>query len=394
MKLKTLDDVDVKNKKVLVRVDINSPVKKGKVQISPRLFEHAKTLKELSRKKAKVCIIAHQGRPGKDDFVDLNQHAKLLTKILKINVIYIDDLYGKKALKSIDSLKPSEIILLQNLRKCDDELSKVSASQHSKSTLVVTLSKHFDIFVQDAFSVLHRSQASIVGFPKVLPSYIGRVLEEEIVALKKLNKVKNAVYVLGGAKPSDHIDLLKHILKKGKAKKILTSGVLGEAFLIAKGVDIGKKKEYLKDLGVLDVIPKLKKIKNKKIETPIDFAIIKKGKRLEIDLKDLPSKEYMFDIGKKTIEKYKKIIEKSNAVFMKGTPGKYLKKEFILGTKEILKSVSRAKFSFIGGGDTSMAVEIINMKKSDFSYCSLSGGALLNYLAGNKLPGLEILYKN
>ncbi|UCD04372.1 MAG: phosphoglycerate kinase [Candidatus Woesearchaeota archaeon] len=394
MKLKTLDDVNLKDKRVLVRVDINNPVEKGKVQISPRLIEHAKTIKELSRKKAKVCIIAHQGRPGRDDFIDLNQHAKLLTKVLKIKVKYIDDLYGNKAITEINRLNSGEIILLKNLRTCKDELAKVSPAIHAKSKLVTTLSKHFDIFVQDAFSILHRNQASIVGFPKVLPSYIGRILEEELIALTILKKVKNAVYVLGGAKPSDHIDLLKHVLK-GRVR-VLTTGVLGEAFLIAKGVDIGKKKKYLKDLGALAVIPDLKSLLKKhanKIETPVDFAIRKKGKRIEINLNDLPSNEYMFDIGKKTINNYKKIIENSRAVFMKGTPGKYLEKEFLLGTKELLKATSKAKFSFIGGGDTTTALEIIKLNKKSFSYCSLSGGALLNYLAGNKLPGLEVLYK-
>lgn len=384
---RTLDDVNVSNKRVLLRLDLNSPIEKGKVKLSPRLIKHSKTIKELSKKNAKTCIIAHQGRPGGEDFFDLKQHARLLSNETGLNVKYVDDIYGDKALNAINKLKNKEVILLKNIRSCSEEFSNARNNK-----LLKTLSKVFDIFVQDALSILHREHASIIGFPKRLPSYIGRILEEEINALKKLN-VKNAVYVLGGAKPSDHLDLLKYVLKEDKAKRILTTGVLGEAFLIAKGIDLGKKTEYIDELVESKVIPELKKLIKKypkKIETPIDSAI-KDKKRIEITLKDLPSRKNMFDIGKNTIKNYKKIIENSNTVFMKGTPGKYLDKEFMLGTKEILKAVSKAKFSFVGGGDTTTAMRMLNISERKYSYVSLSGGALLMYLAGKKLPGLEVL---
>lgn len=389
----TLDDIDLENKKVLLRLDLNSPVEKNRIVVSPRILEHAKTVKELHNRNSKICIIAHQGRPNQKDFTSLRQHSDLLSKVLNLKVKYIDDLYGDKALTAINKLKNKEIILLKNLRSSKYEVITCSATEHARSPLVRTLSKQFDIFVQDAFSILHRKQASILGFPKTLPTYVGRVLEDELKALKKL-KVKNSVYILGGAKPSDHISLLKHLLKERKAKKILTAGVLGEAFLISKGVNLGKKKKYLEDLVDSKLLLELKKLIEKYsnlIETPIDFAIEDK-KRKEITLKDLPSDKNMFDIGKKTIKKYKKIIEESEVVFMKGTPGKYLDKLFILGTKELLNSISKAKFSFVGGGDTTTAIKMLKMENK-FSYRSLSGGALLAYLSGKKLPGLEIINK-
>ncbi|GAF99347.1 unnamed protein product, partial [marine sediment metagenome] len=177
MNIKTLDDFSFKNKRVLVRVDLNSPVVNKKIKLSERLTEHSKTLKELSGKKAKVVVLAHQGRPNEEDFLSLEQHAKLLNKYVKIK--FVNDTLGKKAINAIKNLRSGEILLLENIRFLKEEFKP---SKENK--IVKTLEHLFDIFVNDAFSVSHRSQTSIVGF-KNLEKCAGRVMGQELKSLEK-----------------------------------------------------------------------------------------------------------------------------------------------------------------------------------------------------------------
>lgn len=391
--LKTLDSVDLKNKAVLIRVDINSPIINGKVILNDRIKEHAKTIKELLKKKAKVVILAHQGRKGEEDYIEsLEQHAKLLSKFVGKKIIYIDDIYG--AVEKIKSLKYGEAILLKNVRSLDEETLKVSAEEHAKSKLVTTLSPLFDYFVQDAFSVCHRSQASVVGFPKVLDTIIGRALEKELKSLEKIEKLSEGTFILGGAKIEECIILLKYVEKNKINAKILSSGIFSLACLSAKGYEVGNENKV--DENIISEIKEM--IKKVNVIIPKDFAIEDKNhKRKEIKLEDLPTDRKILDIGKATIKEYKNIIKKSKFIFLKGPAGKYEDKRFRLGTKEILNAVANSKaYSIIGGGNTVDAINLLKIPKRKFSHISLGGGALLEYLAGERLPGLEAIgyYKN
>ena len=370
--MKTIDDFDFKGKSVLLRVDLNSDYVKGKIILNKRIKEHSNTIKELKRKKAKVVILAHQGRPGKKNFVNLKQNYKLLNKFVKVK--YVDDIIGKKAINSIKNLKEGEALLLGNIRVLKDEFKG-----NANNKFVKTLGKYFDIYVNDAFSVSHRKHTSVVGFPKVLPSCMGRVMEKELNAIKNI-KIKNALYILAGAKPEEDMLLLKN-------NKVLSCGLFGQICLIAKGHNLGAQNKFLKDK--LKVVPKLKK-KLKKVITPVDFAVKVNGKRKDLKLEEFPSEYEIYDIGPETIKKYTREIKKAKAIFMKGVAGFCAEKQFSKGTKAILKEIEKNKgHSLIGGGQLSNAAAKLKIKKID--YISLSGGALLEYVAGIKLPGLEAL---
>ncbi len=372
--MKTIDDFNFKNKRVLLRVDLNSEIINKRVLLNERIIEHSKTINELKRKKAKIVILAHQSRPDSSDFTSLKQHSKLLNKYTKVK--FINSIIDKKAIKKIKSLKPGEALLLENVRFLKEEFTP---SLNNK--LVKTLSPLFDVYINDAFSVSHRAQTSIVSFPKILPHCIGRVMEKELHAIKKISS-KNTLYILGGAKPEENILLMNK-------KNIITCGLFGQLCLIARGFNFGKQNKYLKKKFF--ILKDLKK-KLKSQKTPVDFAVEINHKRKELKLKDFPSNYLIYDIGKETIKQYIKEIKKAKSIFMKGTAGDCSKKQFCKGTYEILKAIESSKaFSLIGGGSLSEATRELRINKKNLGYISLSGGALIEYIAGKKLPGLEAL---
>lgn len=376
--MKTLSNFNFKNKVVILRSDLNSDVIKGKIIPSERIKESAKTIRELKDKGAKVVILAHQGSPGKEDFISLKQHSKILKKYTKIK--FVKDIIGKKAILKIKNLKPGKAILLENIR-----FEKQEFEIKNKNPLIEKLSSLADIYVNDAFSVCHRKQASVVLFPKYLKSCAGRLLEKEVKALKKIKK-KNCLYILAGAKPKDNLKLLK-------GKKVLACGLFGQMCLIAKGKKLGAQEVYLRNqIKEFDNILGILKNKQKNVLTPVDFAVGIKGKRKEINLNDFPVEFGIFDIGEETIEIFTKEIKKAKAVYMKGPAGDCSDRQFTKGTFSILKAISESKgFSVIGGGHLSDAIEKSKIDKNKFNHISLSGGALLNYIAGEKLPGLKAL---
>ncbi len=207
-KYKTLDDFDVKNKTVIVRVDFNSEIdpQTKKVTSDVRIRAHAEsTLKEFAEKGAKTVVLAHQGRKGDPDYTPLKEHAEILGKILKCPVKYVDDLFGEKAKAAIKNLKGGEILVLENVRSWDKETKSMSPEDASKTELVQNLAPLADLFVNDAFAAAHRGHVSMVGFTAVLPSAAGRIMERELTSLSKaLEKPeKPSVYVMGGAKADD-----------------------------------------------------------------------------------------------------------------------------------------------------------------------------------------------
>ncbi len=374
--MKTLSDFSLKGKRVLLRSDLNSEVINGKVIESDRIIESVRTIKELKMRKAKVVIMAHQGKPGKKDFLSLRQHARLLNKYTKIK--FVPDVIGDRAKKEIIRLKEGEALLLENVRFEKDEF-KPEKKKNNK--IIKNLMPFIDIYVNDAFSVCHRNHVSMVLFPKYVESCAGRLLEKEVKALKKV-KIKKCLFILGGAKPEDNIKLLK-------GQRVLACGLFGQLCVISKGKDLGAQNIYLKD--ELKLIPKLKK-KLKNVLMPVDFAVRKNGRRVELRLEEFPSKYEIFDIGKKTQELYVKEIMKAKSIFMKGPAGYYSDKKFSEGTKKILRAIIKSRaFSVLGGGHLNNALKVLRINKRRFGHVSLAGGALIYYIAGEKLPGLTAL---
>ena len=361
---------------------MNSDVVNGRVLMSERIKESAESIKLMKNKGAKIVIIAHQGRPGEKDFTSLKQHAKCLNRFVKIK--FIDDIIGRKAEKAIRELKPGEVILLDNIRKLKDEFDM------EENPFVTKLSEWCEIYVNDAFSVCHRAQASVVSFPKYMKSFAGPLLEREVNALKKIN-LNDCLYILAGAKPDDNIMLLRK-------NKVLACGLFGQMCLVSLGKDLGAQNSYLKknisdyDSSLKNLKTKLKLMKNL-VETPVDFAVKVNGKRKEFSLNEFPVKYEIYDIGKKTQEIYVEEIMKAKSIYMKGPAGFYSDTKFFNGTYALLKAISKSNaFSLLGGGQLSDAIAKSKIPKRKFGYISLSGGALLQYLAGQKLPGLVALH--
>jgi phosphoglycerate kinase len=380
VRLKTLSDIHVEGKRVLVRVDLNSDIRNKRVVPSERLTAPLKTIRELQKKHARIVLLAHQGRPGSDDFTSLKQHAAFLkNKISRFS--FVNDVIGIKAIKAIAQLAPGHVLLLDNVRSVPDELQY---EEKKPNKLVAQLAPLFDYYINDAFSASHRKQASIVGFPRVLPSAVGRVFQHELEAVEKLN-VHNALLILGGVKPDDYLDLITNT--RGK---LLVTGYFGLLCLQAAGHKLGKQDEILKKFSTL--LPQIKKILPRVI-LPVDVAVEVEKKRIDLPLETLPSNYLVYDVGKLTLKLYEKEIKGAKTIFLKGLPGLCNTVEFSYGTKTILLGVANSRaFSVVGGGHTLTFIEKYHLAKK-FGSISLSGGALMYYLAHKTLPGIQALNK-
>jgi phosphoglycerate kinase len=380
----TLDSFNFKGKRVLLRADVNSDVDKGKVLMSERIKEAAITIKELIKKKAKVVILAHQGNPGKEDFLSLKQHAVLLNQFVKVK--FIDDIVGPKALDAINNLKNGEVLLLDNVRNLEEELNP---KKYPENRLSYILAPKFDIYINDAFSVCHRDHSSITVLPKVIKKHCaGRLTEKEIKALEKIS-IKDCLYILGGAKPEENIKLLT-------GKKVLACGLFGQLCLVASGKNLGYQNEFLKKATLIkgDYKQFMDTLKGKltNVELPIDFAVNQKKERTEYDLSKFPLKYEIEDIGKKTQKKYIEMIKKAPAIYMKGPAGNTTERQYMEGTEAILKAAQECKgFTLVGGGHLSEVIAELKLDPKKYGHISLSGGALLTYVAGEKLVGLEAI---
>lgn len=399
-KFLTLDDVKVKDKTVLVRVDFNSPIdpETKKVLEDARIRAHGETtIKELADKGAKVVILAHQGRKGDADFVPLKQHAEILGKILRRPVKYVDDLYGEEAKAAIRSLNSGEISVLENVRTFPAETKDGTPEEQAKTELVKNLAPLADLFVNDAFAAAHRAHVSMVGFTAVLPSVAGRIMERELKSLGRVleKPEKPCVFVFGGAKADDSLEISKYVLDKKIATCVLTGGVVAQVFLAAKNVNLGKPNmDFLEKKKLMGFIPGIKELIRKypeEIMTPEDLAVDASGKRKEVSLSELPTSYAICDIGTKTVEDYARTIRAAKSIVISGPMGMYENSQFKLGTRRILEEVADSKaFSLAGGGHTISAMEEFGLTKK-ISYVSTAGGALIEFLMGKKLPGVAAL---
>jgi phosphoglycerate kinase len=397
----TLDEFDFTNKTALVRVDFNSPLNADTKEITDdtRIQRHAETIKELMDKKARVVILAHQGRLGGPDYSTLEKHAERLRAILKRPVGYVDDVFGEKAKKAIRALKPGDALVLDNVRGFPGETAKKTPEEHAKSELVTNLAPLADVYVGDGFAVAHRSQASVVGFSGVLPCVAGRIMERELRALGKVRRgeEKPCIYVLGGAKAEDGAAVCEYVLGHGTADYVLAGGVIGHLFLHAKGVALGEATvDYLKSKNFLQYVPTIQNLLTKypdEIQMPVDFGVDVEGKREDIGVQELPTAYSILDIGSKTVEAFSHLLGKAKIIVLSGPLGVYERDEFMLGTKGVFEKVAKSTaFSVTGGGNTIEALEKLGLT-DDISYISTGGGALMEYLIGKTLPGVQALRK-
>ena len=398
----TLDDCDVQGKTVLVRVDFNAPIHPQTKEITDdtRIRAHAPTLGELAEHGGKVVVMAHQGRPGSSDFSTLQKHSVALSQILGRPVRYVDDVYGERALSAIKALHPGEILMLDNLRMCEDELAKGTVEEHARSEMVRTLASVADFYVNDGFAVAHRAQASIVGFPRLLPSMAGRVMEKELTALNRVKTAeeKPCVYVLGGAKADDAASVTEYVLGERTADAVLTGGVIGELFIHAQGIYLGDVVvKYLEGLDIFQFVPAIRKLFarfNGQILTPIDFGIDVNGECQIIGLDALPAAYPMFDIGPATVQRYAEVLKTAKTIVLSGPMGVYERPEFQAGTHGVFNAVVDSDaFSVAGGGNTIEALEKLGLQDR-ISYVSTGGGALMEFLTGKILPGVAALERS
>ena len=392
-----MDDIILDKKRVLVRVDFNSPMDpSGNILDDKRVKSHLETLRALED--SRVVLMAHQSRAGKKDFTTLEAHAKLASKLLRRDIVYVDDIFGSHARDMIKSLEPGEMLLLENTRFYAEENMNRSPADHAKSHMVKRLAPLFDLFINDAFAVSHRSHLSVVGFTEVLPSIAGILMDKEIDALDKglQGNEHPTVFALGGTKADDSIKVTQNVLNRGGADRVLTSGVVAMVFMMAAGMEVGEtNRKFVADQEYLDQIPiaaQLLKDYSGKIAIPKDVALDKQGDRIETGIDKLPDDLAIADIGLETIVDYCKELKEAKVTVLNGSAGIFEKEKFKLGTAELLKAATQSGYSIAGGGHTVAAIEQLGLEPK-FSHVSIGGGASITYLSGDPLPGIEALKK-
>lgn len=392
MKFLTLDDFELKDKTVFLRVDMNCPIDPETMEIigTKRIEEATETIEALSD--AKVVVASHQGRVGNKDYTGMEKHGKVLERLLKKDIKYVQDVIGSAAQNEIKNLKNGEVLLLDNLRLCAEENYEFSPSDAAKTIMVQRLAKLFDLCVLDSFPSAHRSHPSIVGFPKVLPACAGRIVEHEVRKLDEIMTVAKAphVVVLGGAKVLDRLEAIKLLIKNGRADHVLLTGLIGNVFMRAQGriksaLGIKREEEIVaKAHSLIGEYPDV-------FSTPVDVAVDKDGSRVEVDVRDVNKGDLVYDLGPKTIEHYNKIISGAGTVFISGPPGFFEKEQFSYGTKALLEGVANSMATtIVSGGHLTSALKRYGLIEK-INHISTAGGALVLYLTGQRLPMIQSL---
>ncbi len=397
LELPTFDDVDVTAKKVLLRVDFNTPVDRESKKLldTSRIKAHIPTIKELVEKASSVVIITHQGRPGDDDFSTLELHRDALSSELGMDVKFVSDIFGPCALDEIKKLEKGEVLMLDNIRLASEELIEASPESQSKTYLVRRLAPLFDIYVNDAFATAHRSQPSLVGFPMVLQSAAGRLMEKELIALSKIFNLEESpkVFLLGGGKVLDSIRIIENLSKKRIADRILLGGLVAEVFALAKGVNIGdENKKILEAQGFLPLIPRARRVllSGAPIEIPVDFIVEKNDEIKESYATNVGG--IIKDIGPETINIYSTLLNESRVVVLRGPMGVIEDERFRTGTLKLMSSAFASdSYTIIGGGHLLSLLQFMNVTEKKKLHVSTGGGALLLFLAGERLPALDAL---
>ena len=393
---KTIDSVDMSGKRVLVRVDLNVPMKNGKVTDATRIERAAPTIKELAAKGAKVIVLSHFGRPdGKRvPEMTLRPLVEPLEKALGKPVAFAEDCIGPLAEDSVRNMKPGDVLLLENLRFHKEE-------EANDAGFIDKLSRLGDVYVNDAFSTAHRAHASTEGLANRLPAVAGRLMQGELEALDKAlgNPKRPVCAIVGGAKVSTKLELLGHLV--GKVDKLIIGGGMANTFMHAQGINVGKSL-CEKDLAsmALDILEKAKAAKCK-VLLPVDVMVAGEFKanaaHLVVDASACPDDQMILDIGPKSIALYRQELADCATVVWNGPLGAFEIKPFDTGTVALALEVARLTgtgklLSVAGGGDTVAALAAAGVEEK-FSYVSTAGGAFLEWMEGKTLPGVAALIR-
>lgn len=386
LSFKTLDDVDYKGKRVLLRVDINCSIDPETKLItdSSRIDGIRETLNELSE--SKVVLMAHQGRPGSDDFISLEQHTEILKKD-GFNATFVDDIFGEKAKEAIRKVQIGEILVLQNVRYFAGELKKAPPEEVAKEPLVQELYPLFDLFVNDAFGAAHRSQASLVGFTTVLPSVAGRLVEKEIRTLTEATDTEKHPWtlLLGGSKVEDKVEILRKLLATDRVDHALLGGLIGTLFLIAAGKISENYSAPIKGYeNAVDIARELIADYSDTIILPEDASVEVDNRRVDCEFSEMNGNPFL-DIGPRTAAKYVDIIKDSAVVFANGPMGYFENEAFATGTEKALNAIANCGgVTVVGGGHMGAMAHEMHLE-SKITHISTGGGATINFLTGKKL---------
>ena len=392
IRMLTLEDLDLDGKRVFMRVDINTPIhpETGQLMEQERLKEAAMTIQDLP--KSRVIVASHQGRVGRSDYTSLEAHSRALGEILGRKVGFVPDVFGPAALSEMDSLGDGGVLMLDNLRFTAEENQEYKPADAEKTFLVKRLKEHVDACVLDAFSTAHRSSPTIVGFAGLVPTCAGRTVGRELRMLDRIASVEKGPYVtvLGGAKVNDRLEAIDALIANNRADKVLLCGLVGLVFLKAAGKlrgDVGidgEQKYVLKARQLMDEDPD-------RFALPTDVAVRGDGGRKEVDASALTAQAQVLDIGSKTIDRYSRYIKGAGTVFMSGPPGAFEWDEFSRGTEGLLRAMaSSLGTTIISGGHLSTALHKYGIRE-EIDHISTAGGALVQFLAGKRLPLIDAL---
>ncbi|MGA9512762.1 MAG: phosphoglycerate kinase [Pseudolabrys sp.] len=390
---RTLDRVDVKGKRILMRVDLNVPVENGVVTDSTRIERVAPAITEIVDKGAKVILLSHFGRPkGRDPTQSLKPVAAEVARIIKRPVKFADDCIGEPAEQAVAAMKPGEILCLENTRFHAGE-------EKNDPVFVAELAKLGDIWVNDAFSAAHRAHASTEGLGHKLPAYAGRTMQAELEALAKaLEKPQRPlVAIVGGAKISTKLDLLGNLLDKVNA--LIIGGAMANTFLLAQGKNVGKSLVETDLVSTaLEIMDKAKAGK-REIILPVDVVVAEKfeahASSRVVDTGKVGVTDMILDIGPRSIEQVISVLARAKTLVWNGPFGAFEMEPFDNGTAEVAEAVAELTaagklVSVAGGGDTVAALNVAGVADR-LTYVSAAGGAFLEWLEGKRLPGVEVL---
>ncbi|MBJ7393396.1 MAG: phosphoglycerate kinase [Candidatus Nanopelagicales bacterium] len=398
--MKTIDDIEVTNQRVLIRADLNAPMKQdasGAMQITDdgRLKASVTTINDLRNKKAKIIILAHLGRPKgeRKPELSLKPIAKRLSELLNTPIQFIENLNDAKTLNVVNALQPGEVAMVENIRFEKDETSKNTSE---RIRLAQSLASLADVFVIDGFGVVHREQASVTDIARLLPKAAGRLVQAEQKAFAKVlnNPERPYVVVLGGSKVSDKLGVINNLINK--VDKLLIGGGMAFTFLKAQGFEVG---DSLLEIDRIDEVKQLMitaKEKNVEIVLPVDVVI---SAQLDgsapvsvVDAQQIPVGQKGLDIGPKTGEIFASKINEAKTVVWNGPMGVFEVNAFAAGTKTVAQALANSNaYSVVGGGDSAAAIRLLGLDESRFDHISTGGGASLELLEGKVLPGLAVL---
>ena len=389
--MKTIKDLNIENKKVLIRCDFNVPIKEGKIVDDTRIKGALQTINYCLEQNAKVILLSHLGRVKEEADLaknDLAPVATRLSELLNKEVVFINKTRGEELENAINNMNEQDVLLIQNTRYEDLEGKKESSNDEELGKYWASLG---DVFINDAFGTIHRAHASNVGIATNLPSAFGFLIEKELTALSILDNPEHPfVVVLGGAKVADKIGVIENLVTK--ADKILIGGGMAFTFLKAKGYEIGKS---LLDEENIEFCQNILKDYSDKIVLPIDTAVTTTYSNDEEykvkDINEILENEMGLDIGTKTREMFEQHLKEAKIAIWNGPLGVYEFEKYKQNTNKLLEYIVENNIkTILGGGDIVAAASTANYKDKVY-HASTGGGATLEYLEGKKLPGIEAI---